>query len=82
MRARLQLGAAHPVKVWLNSKVVFEGKPGSAPAQPDQSAVDVDLREGVNRLIFRVTYTGEGEALYARLLDPERRLLYNEEPKR
>jgi hypothetical protein len=41
----------------------------------------VDLRVGLNRLLFRVTYSGDNEALYARLLDPERKLQYAEYDK-
>lgn len=79
MRTRLQLGAAHPIEVWLNGREVYRGKPGSAPVEPDQAGVDVELRAGVNHLVFRVTYRGDKEVLYARLLDPERKLRYPEE---
>jgi putative membrane-bound dehydrogenase-like protein len=72
MRTRLQLGAAHPVKAWLNGKLVYDGTPGKG--QPDEAAVEVPLRAGVNRLLFAVRYQGEGTGLYARLLDPERKL--------
>jgi hypothetical protein len=78
MRTRLQLGAVHPLQVWLNGKVVYSGKPGTSQATPDQAGVDVDLREGVNQLLFQVTYQGAKEALYARLLDPQRKLCYPE----
>ncbi len=78
LRTRLQLGASHPVRVWLNGKLVFEGTPGSGQAAPDQASVDVELRAGVNRLLFQVNYHRDGEALYARLLDPDRRLRYAE----
>jgi putative membrane-bound dehydrogenase-like protein len=80
-RTRLQLGAAHPLQVWLNGKVVYSGKPATSRAMPDQAVVDVDLQEGVNRLLFQVTYQGTKEALYARLLDPQRKLLYPEPAK-
>jgi hypothetical protein len=81
MRTRLQLGAAHPLQVWLNGKVVYSGKPATSRAMPDQAAVDVDLREGLNQLLFQVTYQGTREALYARILDPQRRLRYPEPAK-
>jgi hypothetical protein len=76
MRTRLQLGAAHPVHVWLNGKEVYQGKPGTSRALPDQVGFDVDLRHGVNRLLFQITYQGNKEALYTRLLDPMRKLEY------
>jgi hypothetical protein len=81
LRTRLQLGAAHPVRTWLNGKEVYAGKPGGGPAAPDQASVDVELRAGVNRLLFQVTYKGDQVALYARLLDPQRKLTYPESGK-
>ena len=77
MKTRLQLGAAHPVQAWLNGKPVYDGRPG-AKAVPDQAGAEVELKEGTNRLLFRVTYRGGQEALYARLLDPQRQLRYPE----
>ncbi len=81
LRTRLQLGAAYPVQVWLNGKSVYKGRPSNGPAGPDQVGVDVELREGVNRLLFEIRYRGSQEALYARLLDPQRRLKYQETRK-
>jgi putative membrane-bound dehydrogenase-like protein len=77
-RTRLQLGAAHPVEVWLNGKRVYQAKPGAAPVAPDQASIEIQLKEGTNELLFRVDYQGETEVLYARLLDPERKLRYPE----
>jgi putative heme-binding domain-containing protein len=76
MRTRLLLGAAHTVQVWLNGKEMYQGKPGTSRALPDQVGFDVDLRHGVNRLLFQITYQGNKEALYARLLDPMRKLQF------
>lgn len=71
---QLQLGAAQPLRVYLNGKMVYQGTPGPAPASPDQAAVDVQLREGDNHLLF-VVESREGEhGLYARFLDAERKL--------
>ena len=78
LRTRLQLGAAYPVQVWLNGKKVYEGKPDTGPTAPDQVGIDVDLQAGGNRLLFQATYQGSNEMLYARLLDPQRRLQYPE----
>jgi putative membrane-bound dehydrogenase-like protein len=75
---QLLLGAASPVSVWLNGKTVYQGKPGNGLAAPDQIGVDVQLRPGVNHLLFRITYRGNKDALYARLVDPERKLQYPE----
>ncbi len=81
MRTRLLLGAAHPLQVWLNGKEVYQGKPGSSRALPDQAGAEVELQEGGNRLLIQITYQGRKEALYARLLDPLRKLRYLEAKK-
>jgi putative heme-binding domain-containing protein len=78
MHTRLQLGAGHTMQVWLNGRSIFHGKPGDGPAAPDQAGVDLDLKPGANQLFFRISYQGKKEALYARLLDPQRRLKYPE----
>lgn len=77
MKTRLQLGAAHQVRVWVNGKEAYNAKPG-ATANPDQAGADVELREGVNHILLLVTYQGDREVVYARLLDPNRRLVYPE----
>jgi putative membrane-bound dehydrogenase-like protein len=76
MRTTLQLGAAHPVQVWLNGKSVYQGTPGKGSAQPDQLGAEVELQKGVNWLVFEVRHQVTGQVLYARLLDPQRRLKY------
>jgi putative membrane-bound dehydrogenase-like protein len=78
MRTRLQIGAAHPVRVWLNGKLIYKGTPGKEKAEPDQDGVGVDLQDGVNRLLFEIRYSGAGQDLFARLLDPQRKLRYHE----
>jgi putative heme-binding domain-containing protein len=77
-RTRLVLGSGGIVRAWLNGKEVYQGKPGNGAANPDQAGVAVDLHEGTNRLLFRIAYQGDKEALYARLLDPQRKLKYPE----
>jgi putative membrane-bound dehydrogenase-like protein len=78
MRMRLQIGATNPVQVWLNGKLVYKGTPGREPATPDQDGVSVELQEGLNRLVFQIRNGGANGALYARLLDPQRKLRYPE----
>ena len=58
--------------------MVYEGKPGTNPVQPDQAGVDVTLIEGVNRLFVQATYQGDNEAIYLRFLDPDRKIRYRE----
>jgi hypothetical protein len=76
LRTRLLLGAGGKVQAWVNGKLVYDGKPGAAA--PDQVAADVELKEGANRVVLKVTYGVGQEALYARLLDPNRKLRYPE----
>jgi putative membrane-bound dehydrogenase-like protein len=78
LRTRLQLGGGQIVRAWLNGKEIFKDRAGKVPGAPDQVSVDVELREGVNRLLFQVTYRGNNAVLYARLLDPDRKLTYPE----
>jgi hypothetical protein len=79
MKTRLQIGAAHTVRAFVNGKTVYNGKPAdSGPAAPDQASVEVELKKGVNQLVLQVTYKGDKEAVYARLLDPQRKLRYPE----
>jgi putative membrane-bound dehydrogenase-like protein len=78
LRTKLLMSGRPARKVWLNGKVVFETKAGTASAAPDQASVNVDLKAGVNWLLFKLTYKGDKEALYARLLDAQRRLQYSE----
>lgn len=78
LTTRLLLGSPHPLKVWLNGKLVYDGKPGPAPANPDQAGVDVSLQAGVNRVVIEVRYQGETEGVFARFSDPQRLLRYPE----
>ncbi len=77
MKTRLLLGAGVPVEAWVNGKRVYEGKPGDGKG-PDQAGADVELKEGTNVVVIKATYKGGKEALYARLLDPNRKLRYPE----
>jgi putative membrane-bound dehydrogenase-like protein len=77
MKTKLLLGAGVPVRAWVNGKLVYEGKPGDGRG-PDQAGADVELTEGTNTIVLKATYKGDKEALYARLLDPNRKLRYPE----
>jgi hypothetical protein len=76
-KTKLLIGAGVPVEAWVNGKRVYEGKPGDGKG-PDQAGADVELKEGPNVIVFKATYRGAKEALYARLLDPNRKLRYPE----
>jgi putative membrane-bound dehydrogenase-like protein len=75
-KTKLQLGALHPVRTWLNGKEVYQGKPAAKDLAPDQAIVEVELREGINLLLIQVNYKGDKEAIFARFLDPQRKLRY------
>jgi hypothetical protein len=62
---------------------VYTGKPAeNGPAAPDQVSAEVELRKGVNQIILQVTYKGEKESVFARLIDPQRKLRYPESRER
>jgi len=78
LRSRLQLGTGASIRVWLNGQPIYQGRPGAGVASPDQAGVEVQLRQGQNRLLFQLSYQGEKQALFARLLDPQRKLRFPE----
>jgi putative heme-binding domain-containing protein len=78
MKTRLLLGAGVPLRVTLNGREVYQGRPRTGPVQQDQVAIDVELAKGVNRLVVEGRYIGDKQAVYARFHDPERKLIYPE----
>jgi hypothetical protein len=78
VKTRLLLGAGQPLKVSIDGKEVFQSRPADGPAQPDQASVPVELAAGEHTIVIEVKYRGPREALYARFLDPERKLTYPE----
>ncbi|MCI0456336.1 MAG: HEAT repeat domain-containing protein [Gemmataceae bacterium] len=78
MKTVLQFSSAQRMLVLVNGAIIHDGKVEAKEAAPDQASVAVQLREGVNRIAFRLLYRGEGHALYARLLDPDRTLRHPE----
>jgi hypothetical protein len=81
LRTKLQLSGRPALQVWLNGKEVFRNAAGKLPAAPDQASVNVGLRAGLNRLVFKLSYQGAGEVMYARLLDSQRKLKYPDPKK-
>lgn len=75
LRTRLLLGADAAVEVRVNGRLVYSGQPG---AGPDRAHTEVELREGKNEVVVKVTYRGDKASLYARFADPERKLRYPE----
>src|SRR5207244_10182837 len=64
MKTRLLLGSSGELRVTLNGKPVYTGRPGAD--QPDQAAADVELQAGVNRLVIETKHKGPKAAVYAR----------------
>ena len=76
MKVRLLVGSRNDYLVSVDDRAAVQGKGSVTAAQPDQSAVEVTLRKGENRLRFVSTYQGKGESLFLRFHDPDRKLRY------
>ena len=48
--------------------------------RPDQIAVDVYLAQGSHQLVLEILIASSDDGLYARFLDPDRKLSYPESP--
>jgi putative heme-binding domain-containing protein len=81
MPTRLLLGSDAGLQVFLNGKEVHRGEPTGKAAEPDQVAVNVELKEGRNVLLIKATEARKGSAVYARFLDPQRKLRHPEPGK-
>lgn len=77
MKARLLLGVRNDFRMQVN-KTLHSGKGSGVAAQPDQVAVEIDLMKGENSIQLSFKSKGNGEALYLRFHDPERKLRYPE----
>ena len=77
LKTRLLMGADTEVTIWLNGQQVYTVAKPAKEAQPDQHAIEVSLRAGVNHLVLRAACQAETLALYARFIDPDRLLSYN-----
>jgi putative heme-binding domain-containing protein len=75
MKSKLMLGGKLDLTVKLNGKEIYRGRP--AEDRPDAASAEVELKTGVNRLEIGTKYKGKA-ALWARFLDPERRLKHPE----
>lgn len=67
-KAVLSIGADDGCKVWFNGELVIARNVAS-PASPGQYKVGVELREGVNEVLLKITQIGGGWGFYADLLD-------------
>ncbi len=78
LKTSLQIGGSVPLKIWLDGKPLYEGRPSQRPAAPDQTAVPVELTPGKHKLIVRAVHRGGKEAIYLRFADGSRQLSYSE----
>jgi putative membrane-bound dehydrogenase-like protein len=78
VKTRLQIGGSVNLKIWLDGKPIYEGRPSQRAAAPDQTGVGVELKSGKHQLLIRAAYRGSKETLYLRFLDNDRKLTYAE----
>jgi putative heme-binding domain-containing protein len=78
MSTKLLIGTNATMRITLNGKEIHKGGPTGKGAEPDQLSLNVELKEGRNVLAFTTTQAGKDAALYARFLDPQRKLRYPE----
>jgi putative heme-binding domain-containing protein len=69
MKTSLELAAREDIKVWVNGKAIHRRTGSYEPHR-----VPVELKEGTNRLMFKVHNIYGTSWLWARLIDPERAL--------
>jgi putative membrane-bound dehydrogenase-like protein len=71
-KTRLLLGGTAELTVSLNGKQIYKGRPGAD--QPDQASAEVELNEGANKLVIEAKSSSGKGAVFARFLDPDRKL--------
>ncbi len=75
LKTRLLLGSNATLRVWVDGKVVYVGKPGDS-ARLDQAAASVELGKGEHTLVVELAVGSSPATLFARLLDPDRKLAF------
>jgi putative membrane-bound dehydrogenase-like protein len=78
MRTKLLVGASDPFTVQVDGKPVARGEGTGKRPQPDAEGFDVELPAGKHTLTITVASNGATDAVYARFLDPDRKLSYPE----
>jgi hypothetical protein len=68
--AVLEMGSDDGLKVWVNEKIVHANNT-ARPLQPGSDKAKVELKEGWNRLIIKVTQNNLGWEFCARFLKPD-----------
>ena len=75
MKAKLLIGSTGDYEVRLNGAVIGTGKGAGKDVRPDRDGLDVALPAGKQTLTIVVKGAGP-RALYARFIDPDRKLTY------
>lgn len=73
LKTDLRVGANQTLRIWVNGKVVYSGKPAPTEVSPDQVSVPVSLQQGENHLLIEATGAGP-TALFIRFQDRDRQL--------
>ena len=77
VKTQLLVGSSADFEIRLDGKAIGTGKGTGKQVRPDQTAFDVVLPKGTHKLAIVVT-SGAGQAVYARLVDPDRKLQYTD----
>jgi len=75
MKTKLLIGSSGDFEIRLDGKPIGTGKGTAKQMRPDEAAFDVALPAGKHTLTI-VVKSGTGNALYARFMDPDRKLQY------
>ncbi len=75
LKTKLLIGSTGDYEVRLDGKVIGTGKGAGKDVRPDRDGFDVTLPEGKHTLAVVVKGAGP-HAVYARVLDPDRKLKY------
>ena len=79
VKTQFLVGVSDNFEVKLDGKPVVRGGSGSRkPGTPDQQSIDVTLTPGPHTLTITLKPKLDTATIYARFLDPERKLQYPE----
>jgi len=76
MKTRILLGGSGSITVTINGVKVCDSVSGGD--RPDNTSIEAALKAGKNQVAITLKYARENAAVYARFLDPDRKLRYPE----
>jgi putative heme-binding domain-containing protein len=79
VKTKLLIGSLDAVDVKVDGKTVGGAAGGSGNLEPDREATPVELTKGEHTIRLEIE-AHKGKGVYARFLDPERKLTYPESP--